>query len=446
MPRSPLSLCLALLAAPSLAFAQTDAPAAPVEISLQDALRRAWIDPPAVVAALARVEAASLQVNSARAAYLPSVTLSTSPQFSYSDRPSFAAGLGPSRLRSSALSVDATASARMTLYDFGRTAGAVRGAEAAADAAREDARGARLQSLSAAAVAYLTVLNDRENLASIDATVSQREAHLRIAEGLVSTGSRPGIEAVRAQLNLESARLDRAAAAERAASNLASLAAALGVDPLREVRVAPAPDGVFASPLDPASAARRAIAMRPEFSAARHRVAQAEAQLDTARAARLPTLSASANVGASLSEVLEGNGLGGVSQTAGAGVTLSWPLFDANVRANVGVAESNVQVARRNLEVQTLQVRTAAVQAAVSARAAQATLAQAERLAEVAAANLTQAAGRYEAGAAQLLELVDAQAADAAARVSVVRARLNALTARAQLLAATGDLEALSQP
>jgi outer membrane protein TolC len=67
-------------------------------------------------------------------------------------------------------------------------------------------------------------------------------------------------------------------------------------------------------------------------------------------------------------------------------------------------------------------------------------------LAEVATANLTQAVGRYEAGAAQLLELVDAQAADAAARVSVVRARLNALTARAQLLAATGDLEALSQP
>ncbi|MFO0629899.1 MAG: TolC family protein [Polyangiales bacterium] len=446
MHRPLIPLCLALLGAPALALAQTDATSAPVEVSLQDALRRAWVDPPAVVAALARVEAASLQVGAARAAYLPSVTLSTSPQFSYSDRPSFAAGLGPSRLRSSALSVDATASARMTLSDFGRTAGAVRGAEAGADAAREDARAARLQSLSTAAVAYLTVLNDRENLASLDATIAQREAHLRIAEGLVSTGSRPAIEAVRAQLNLESARLDRAAAAERAASNVASLAAALGVDPLRDLRVAAAPEGVFSSPLDPASASRRAMAMRPEFAAARHRLSQAQAQLDAARAGRLPTLSASASVGASLSEVLEGNGLGGVSQTASAGVALSWPLFDANVRANIGVAEANVEVARRNLETQTLQVRTAAVQAAVSARAAQATLTQAERLAEVAAANLTQAAGRYEAGAAQLLELVDAQAADAAARVSVVRARLNALTARAQLLAATGDLEALSRP
>ena len=74
-----------------------------------------------------------------------------------------------------------------------------------------------------------------------------------------------------------------------------------------------------------------------------------------------------------------------------------------------------------------------------------ATLVQAERLAEVAAANLEQAAGRYEQGAAALLELVDAQAADASARIAVLRARLSAMTSRAQLLAATGDLESISR-
>lgn len=414
-------------------------------VTLTEALRRAWADPPTVLAAVARVEASSLQTAVSRAAYLPSVTLSTSPQFSYSDRPSFAAGLGPDRLRSAAIGLDATATARMTLYDFGRTANNVRAAEEGLEVTRAEARAARLQSLSAAAVAYLTVLNDRENLASLDATIAQRDARVRIAEGLVSGGTRPPIEALRARLDLESSRLERAAAEERAASNLASLAAAVGVDPLRPVRVAPVDDGAFSAPLDPARAADLAVAARPEFVAARHRLAQAEAQLDATRAGRYPTLGASANVGASYSEVLTGNGLSGITQSAGAGVSLSWPLFDPTVRANVEVAQANVLVARRNLEAQTLQVRTAAVQAAVTARAAQSTLAQAERLAEVAAANLDQAAGRYAQGAAQLLELVDAQAADASARVAVLRARLNAHTARAQLLAATGDLEAMAR-
>lgn len=444
--RSFIVVSLSLLLSPLSASAQQDArPPRRVAVTLRDALRRAWGNPPGVLAALARVEAASLQVGVARAGYLPSVTLSTSPQFSYSDRPSFAAGLGPSRLRSSSVSIDATATARMVLYDFGRTAGAVRGSEAATDAAREDARGARLQSLGAAAVAYLTVLNDRENLSSLDATITQREGHLRIAEGLVATGSRPQIEAVRAQLNLESARLDRAASAERAASNLAALASAVGIDPLDELEVAPLDEGVFGSPVSPGEAARRAVALRPEFAAARHRVTQAQAQLAAARAGRLPTLSASANIGASFSELIEGNGLGGVSQTGGAGISLSWPLFDATNRANAEVAAVNVEVARRNLDAQSLQVRTAAVQSAVSASAAMQTLAQAERLAAVAAANLEQAEGRYQQGAAALLELVDAQAADAAARISVVRARLNAMTTRAQLLTATGDLESLSR-
>jgi len=294
-------------------------------------------------------------------------------------------------------------------------------------------------------VAYLTVLNDRENLASLDATIAQRDARVRIAEGLVTAGSRPAIEAIRARLDLESSRLERAAAEERAVSNVAALASALGVDPLRPVRVQPVDDGAFSAPLDPALAAERAIAARPEFAAARHRLAQAEAQLAATHAGRYPTLGASANVGASYSEVLTGNGLSGITQSAGVGVSLSWPLYDPTVRANVEVAAANVTVARRNLEAQTLQVRTAAVQAAVSARAAQATLAQAERLAEAAAANLEQAAGRYAQGAAQLLELVDAQAADAGARVAVLRARLNAYTARAQLLAATGELEAMAR-
>jgi outer membrane protein TolC len=90
-----------------------------------------------------------------------------------------------------------------------------------------------------------------------------------------------------------------------------------------------------------------------------------------------------------------------------------------------------------------LQVRAAAVQAAINLRASRVSLEQAERLVANAAANLDQATGRYQSGAAPLLETIDAQAADAGARITVVRARLALQIAQVNLLIATGDLERL---
>ena len=65
-------------------------------------------------------------------------------------------------MQGASINIDATASARWNLYDFGRTAANVRSNERARDAVREDARTASLQALSSAATQYLTVLGDLE--------------------------------------------------------------------------------------------------------------------------------------------------------------------------------------------------------------------------------------------------------------------------------------------
>lgn len=453
--RALAAACFLSLSAPAFSSAQTrenpearEAAQAPVRVDLREVLLRARANPPTVRNALSRVTLAEAQVGTARAAYYPLLTISSSPSFSITDRPflpsSSVTGVSQ-RLQSSSISVDASLQARMTLWDFGRTAANVRGAERARDAASEDLRLSALQSMTSAVAAYVTALNDREAISAAEATVAQREAHLRIAEGLVESGTRPPIERVRAQIDLETARIDLSVARGRAESDDAALAAALGLDPTRALDLAPLPEAALDADDDPARAADAAVAGRPEFTAARARLFQAQAQREAASASYRPVLSATVNGSASYTEVLAGRGLGGLGENASAGLNLSWSIFDPAVRANVAVAEANLATARATLEAQTLSVRTTAVQAAVAARNARVTLEQSEQLGRLATANLELATGRYQAGAAPLLELVDAQAADASARIAVVRARLNLYLARLQLLSATGGLERLAR-
>ncbi|MBL8600815.1 MAG: TolC family protein [Myxococcales bacterium] len=417
-------------------------------VSFVETLQRAREEVPSVLTAIARARAAEAQIDTARAAYYPTLTLSSSPRMSFSDSPFLPATATTQalRLQNFALAADVTAQARMTLYDFGRTAANVSAAERGRRASDEDIRTAALTAMTQAAQQYITVLNDREAVTNARAVVAQREAQLQIAEGLVRNGARPPIERIRAEVNLDAARLDLVSTEAREETDRATLAAAIGLDPVVTVDVAPLPEDAFAVDDDPARAAQLALAARPEFAAARARLEQAQAQRDASQAQRRPTLAATAQAGASYTEVVTGRGLGGLSENASAGLSLSWPVFDATARANIQVAERNVATAQATLDAQSLQVRAAAVQAALATRSSRAALAQAERLATLAAANLEQAEGRYRNGAGTLLEMVDAQAADQSARVSVVRARLSFALARLQLVSAVGGLERMASP
>lgn len=437
--RALVPALLAALAAPAVAPAQ-EAPAR-VSLDLREALRRAAADPPAVTLALARVGVSEAQVESARAGYLPSVTATGGGTIGFSDQPVL------SNVRYQSVNVGASVgvTARVPIYDFGRTASAVEAATRGRNAAREDLRAARTQAMGAVAAAYLTVLNDREAIGAARAIVSQREAHLRIAEGLVTSGARPPIERVRAELDLQVGRLDLTAAEARERTDRAALATAMGVDPLSELTVAAVDDAALRVDDDPARAASAAVENRPEFAAARARVLQAESQAEAARAARRPVFSGTASAQANYTERLEGQGAFGLSEQLQAGLTLTWPLFDPTVRANVDVADASVASARMSLAQQSLAVRSAAVQSAIGLRAAAVSLDQTTQLASTAAANLEQAEGRYRSGVAPLLETVDAQAADASARVAVVRARLQLQVAQVNLLASTGEIERLAR-
>lgn len=430
-------LVIALLTLAPSAFAQS----APVELTLAEALRRGREDPPAVRTALARAAATEAQIDQARAGYYPTVTASGSASMGFSDQPV----LSNVRYQSVTVGMGANVTARIPIYDFGRTSNNVEAATRSSGAAREDLRAARLSAMASVAAAYLTVLSDQEVINAARATITQREAHLRIAEGLVAAGARPPIERTRAVVDLDVGRLDLSTAEARERNDRATLAAALGIDPLRDVTLTAVEGDALRADDDPARAAAAAVANRAEFAAARVRLSQAEAQASAARSGRLPTLSAQASGAVNYSERITGQGAFGVSEQLQGSVTLSWPMFDPSVNANVRIADANVTTARETLAQQSLQVRSAAVQAAINLRTAAVTLEQSEHFATSAAANLEQANGRYQSGAAALLELVDAQAADASARYAVIRARLSLQIARVNLLTATGELGRLAR-
>jgi outer membrane protein TolC len=414
-------------------------------LTLAEVVGIARQNPPAVLQAIAREQAALAQVDLARTPLLPSLSATVSGNVFASNGGFVSAGgaTGGSATFSASGWVDGSLSARWTIWDFGRTALGVRAALESARGAREDVRAAERSAISQAAAAYFVLLADEEIAAQNRATVQQRERQLEISRGLVEAGARPPIEQTRAEVALDSARLDLTVADATARNDAASLAAAVALDPTRPVRAVrpreiPVDD-------DPTRAADTAAATRPEVAAARARLAQAEAQLSATRAAYYPVLSANASGSVRYTERFTGAGapVGTPSELGSAAVALSVPIFDPTLRANVRAAEAQVAQARAVVTQQVLGVRTEAVQAALAVRSARQALAQAERLAAGAAANLAQAEGRYAAGVAPQLELVDAQAADATARVQVARARLQFEVAKVRLLTAIGRVTEL---
>jgi outer membrane protein len=415
----------------------------PLQLSLQDALALARQNPPVVLAADARARAAAAQVEVVRAMLGPRVganlglsasALQTTILYGASNIPE---GLVfPGIVPTAAL--DAFVTVSWPLWDFGRTRLALNAAKHGVASANEEVRGARHQAMMLVAVAYFTMLSNQEFVVELRQTLRKRESDAEIAKGLVNSGARAPFEHMRAEVALESARTDLVVAEGLARQAAVTLAAALGLDPTRELLVSvPA-----TTPLDAneGRAIESAIASRPEVRAARARLAQAERQLAAARAGYRPLLTASASLGGSYVNRITSDA---VSAQGAGSLVLSVPFLDPALSANVQMNEANVAAANAAALQVDQAVKSEAVQAAIALDTARATLAQADRVAKAAATTLLQAQGRYASGSMPLVELLDVQGAEVTAGVGVIRARLNVELATVQLLSATGRLDDL---
>ncbi len=230
-------------------------------------------------------------------------------------------------------------------------------------------------------------------------------------------------------------------------SDSVTLATALFVDPSTVFHLTPpAPLAV-----DPNAAGNGSVALRArrDVAAAEARVEQARLGVSSAKHAYLPQIAATGSgqliyehdietgptylappapatattVSNSPTELLQGS------------LTLTLPIFDAVVNANVKAAEATLGEAQAGLEQIALSARSDAIQTSRQARNARAVLEQSQRLVEGTAANLSVVEDRYAAGLEGPLVLADAQREDALARHKVVTSKLAYDVAAVRLLA-----------
>jgi outer membrane protein TolC len=272
------------------------------------------------------------------------------------------------------------------------------------------------------------VLSEKAALESLNA------AEARLAVGAATPADRLQARTAHAQAVLN--RISAEGAVKTAQGTLANV---IGVDPTRPFTLAPlpaaTPDAAFEADVDRLIGEARA--RRPDLAAAEAQFRAAQANVEAARAAHLPTLSFGINAGRSQ---IAGQP---AYDSASLGLTLRIPLFSGyatTYRVHAAEAQAEAQAARRD-ELR-LRVALEVWNAHASLATATQSVKTAEELLESAVQSERVAAGRYRAGVGSILDLLSAQAALASARQSRIQAGTNWYVSRAGLAQAMGALDA----
>jgi TolC family type I secretion outer membrane protein len=382
--------------------------------------RQAW--------ASARVQAA--QVGVAQAAYLPSVSASAGVSRVRSE----AAGGGSTYTRRS---IDADLS--WVLFDFGARAASLENARQLF-AAASFTRDATVQAVFLAAVQAF--FQRQAAAAALEASrLSEKAAleSLNAAEARYRVGAATPADRLQARTAHAQAMLNRINAEGAVKTAQGTLANVIGVDPTRSFALAPlptvAPGAAFEA--DVARLIEEARTRRPDLAAAEAQYRAAQANIDAAKAAHLPTLSF--GVGAGRSRIAGDPAY----DSASIGLTLRIPLFSGfstTYKVHAAEAQADVQAARR--EQLRLQVALDVWNAHAGLATATQSVKTAEELLESATQSERVAAGRYRAGVGSILDLLTAQAALASARQSRIQAGTSWYVSRAGLAQAMGALDA----
>jgi outer membrane protein len=387
---------------------------------------------PATRAAWASVRAAAQREVQARALYGPRFDASVGPDASFTR----SSGGGLPTFTDSNASATAALSLNWLLFDFGGRQARL----SAADAGQQIALAGFAD--RAQAVVLETALAYNSAVAAAQAVEAER-ANLRFAR--ISLDAATARE--RAGLGIKSDRLQADAAFARAQLRLRQAEGSLETQRGRLATAISAPPSArlaLQPPRNPETAALRQSAdeliaaadrLRPDLRLQEASLAQANAFLAQAEAARRPsvTLGAGPSVtaGTSARDIAAGS----------AGLTLAIPLGDSGGRtaavreaqAEAERAEATLADARQQAALDVWSRYQALGVDATNLETARRLLASAQEAADL-------AQGRYRAGLTDITELLNAQASLAAAREQLVAAELAVRSSELQLARAVGRI------
>jgi outer membrane protein TolC len=309
----------------------------------------------------------------------------------------------------------------------------VRSNTAALNAAQLDSENARDVVTFVVTNLYFQAVAGARRIETTRSQVATAEALLTLATNMRNAGASPGIDVVRAQVQLQAQRQRLISAENTFAKQALQLGRAIGLPAAQRIELVDRDATVPASPLALEDALQHAAGTRADYRASLERVHAAEAGLRAASAEALPSVHVSADYGTIGSTPANARGTYAI---AGA-VRLS--LFD-NGRKGRDV-ENAARLRQRQAEAADFaqrveaEVRTAFLD--VQASEQQADVAR-ERVA-LAQQELSLAQTRFSAGVTSNLEVIQAQDQVALASEVEIAAAYAVNVAKAELARALGD-------
>ena len=407
-------------------------PQAALQITLQEAVRRALDVQPAMVQARGDQRNAGASGRSAWGAFLP--TVNTSASATRSNQARFDPNSSTQALQPG-YSYAGGLSASLILFDgFSRFAN-LRVASATQDAAAAGFVNQRFQVTATTAQVFFTALANEELVRVAQAQVERAKAELQTAVNKFQAGAATRSDTLTSTVDLGNALLALLQGQANLATAQANLGRQVGVDQL----VRAVPDSAFPPLPDTTTLRPSVLQTAPLVRQAEAQASAAGAQVWSTRSQYWPSVILSYNNNRTGTGSPQLPFFNGYLETFTWRFGLSWTLFNgfgreqAQVSASVlhDVALAQAADARRQVNAQYTQQL-----AALFTSWAQIAIAGADVAAATEAVRVQQE--RYRLGAGTLLDLLTAQANLTQAQVSQVQSRYNYLIARAQLEAIVG--------
>lgn len=394
-------------------------------LSLEEALTTALKNHPQLIEAKENLRGAEARTGQSLASYYPQISLAAD----WSKGRNFMTAVESIR------EVDVHTDAlylKQTIYDFGRTSGAVAAARSNRVAAAESVAITRQDITFRVKSAYYLVLAAEKQVIAVTETVRARGAVFTQAQEFSKQGIRAKVDVARAEANLYAARTSLIRAENNRKIARIELASAMGIS-MMEQRPLVEPFASSASQSDGNQVRRDAVANRAELKRLTALQDAASAALKTARSNYLPTLSGTASVGYADKDFPPGGNVWGV------GLNLTIPLFSGFStveQEREAVANMNAVEAQKN--DQRLQIEKDAEIALFSVREASARMESTEKEMSAGRETRSLAEGRYQEGVGSIIEVTDAQSLALDAETSHIQSVYDYQIALARLDRAIG--------
>lgn len=457
--RVSILLGMAALFAATSAWAddQPDPPPAlptPRVMTLTEATDYAKSHQPAILAAVARVNAAKESAQIPRSQWLPKIgvtaqiyggtennttasTVVTMPEVDIpriggtrSADPS-TAGWQPYA------STFVAAGGTQEIFDFGRIAAESAASDTKIDVAKQDVLVRSIDIQFGVQEAYFAVYAAKGVLASAEGAYARAKEHRDLAEAGVKSGLRSPIELTRATADLARYDVGRMRARGNVQLSQSVLAAAIGSNELA-VDVSPEQPVVDSLPTLQQALAD-AHQKSPWLQGAIARLKQQERQTTAIRAEMRPNIELSATISGraggappSSGPTFAGGWVPGVPNYD-VGLLLSWPLFDGTIKARANASHEMESARRAEIEATKVALDAAVDRAYVQAVVARQALPALQRSLDGAVSNYSQAQARFGAGLGNAVELADAEALRSDSEVQLALGVFEVARARAAL-------------